>query len=1116
MNKTNGCRRGIGHVRALLLSLAALTLSAPALAGIGDGGCAWLSGSTYLDSSAIASPTGAFTVEAWARCDSSDPASQFIVSKNDDDGSTTRNGYYLRVNASGYAEAGIGDGSKWVTVASTFDIDQGEWNHYALVYDGTNLSFYLNGVPIGSTTVTPSHSSANFTVGRGQYAVSYAYWTGHIDEVRYWSEARTQAEICDGMFTSFTDAICNLLLYYKFDGDAKDASRPEDLSGTGTFVSGGSGVCQSYVTLNGSTEYFSSSSILFPSKAFTVEAWARCASESPADQYIVSQNEDDPSFSSGYYIRVNADGKAEAGISDGFSWATVASADSILQNAWNHYALTFDGTYLEFYLNGSSVGYTSAAPLGNTVNFMVGRGQYHDGDSSDYYFWNGDIEEVRCWSVERTQTEISNNMNTTLVGTECGLQHYYKFDGDGSDSVETAQDLTWSATGEYRRSGAFAGPKNALVLDGSEDYIQVADDPSLDFSTGSFTLMFWIKGAVPAADRAVIDHTDGSGGYLVEATDSGKIRFPDTDLTLTSDATVMDGTWRHVTVTQNSGAVSLYVDGILDATADGFYAACTASASNPLYVGRYQSGATPCLDAALDEVRIWNYNLDDFSPIETIPGCLFRNLVATDYGLVLYFRMDFGTAGQDNSALGTRLADHSGAGNPGTLSYTSSYPVFGASTAFYTWLGAESGAGTPPASSRWDRPGNWSRYAVPAGTDNVGLHKSPGYSPSDSQPRLNSTTGDRACNHLHVGENFYLDDSAKISVSGHFFGTSQAPFACATGTLAFVGSSRQCFIWETSAYNLDLDNSASADLVLVSLYPPGTFEILDGGTVTVTRGDIDLNGNIIKFQGSGTLIESPGCTVKGTDGSIEATYTQTGAKEDIAGLGLDLSSVVPVGGFPITFTVTRRHAPEVGAFSREGILRSYDVFPDQACTATVTFNYDASELNDCDDADLRLFLSTAPDTWNGYAEPSGKGTGYLVQDAIAFAADSSTRLTLADKDAPLLVDLAWFTATPALPLGVVVRWETLSELDNLGFYVRRAETADGPWERLNAVIIPARGNEVTGAAYEWVDDAVGPARTWWYRLEDVDSYGVSTLHPPVPVLIPSPAPDDPPRPPTQN
>ncbi|MBP7866699.1 MAG: LamG domain-containing protein [Acidobacteria bacterium] len=790
MKTTHGTRRMLEAGRPLLVALAALALSAPALAGIGDGGCAWLSGSTYLDSSAIASPTGAFTVEAWARCDSADPASQFIVSKNDDDGAS-RHGYYLRVNASGYAEAGIGNGSSWVTATSSFDIDQGDWNHYALVYDGTNMLFYLNGVRIGSEAVTPFHSDSYFTVGCGQYAGSDYNWTGHIDEVRYWSVARTQAEICGSMFTSFTDAICKLLLYYKFDGNAQDATRPDNLGGTGTFVSGGSGVCQSYVTLDGATDYFSSSSVLFPSKAFTVEAWARCASETPADQYIVSQNEDSE-YPSGYYIRVNGDGKAEAGISDGFTWATVASSGTIVKDAWNHYAMTFDGASLEFYLNGSSVGSTTAALATSFSTFMVGRGQYYKGSSSSDYYWNGDIEEVRCWSVARTQTEIYDNMSTALSGTECGLQHYYKFDGDGNDSVETAEDLSWSGTSEYRRSGAFAGPKNALTLDGSEDYVAVADDASLDFSTGSFTLMFWIKGAAPAGDRAVIDHTDASGGYLVEVTGSGegKLRFSDTATTLTSTAAVMDGTWHHVTVTHYAGTVYIYLDGIADATADGFYDGCTASAANPLYVGRYQSGATPCLGASLDEVRIWNYNLDDYSPIETIPGCIFRNLVGTDYGLVLYFRMDFGTAGQDNAALGTRLADHSGGGNQGTLSYSSTYPVFGSSTAFYTWIGAESSAGNPPASSRWDLPGNWSRYAVPTATDNAGLHKSPAYSPSDTQPRLNSTTGDRACHHLHVGENFYLDNSRKISVSGHFFGTSQAPFACATGTLAFVGSSR--------------------------------------------------------------------------------------------------------------------------------------------------------------------------------------------------------------------------------------------------------------------------------------------------------------------------------------
>ena len=42
--------------------------------------------------------------------------------------------------------------------------------------------------------------------------------------------------------------------------------------------------------------------------------------------------------------------------------------------------------------------------------------------------FQGKIDEVRMWSVARTQDEIQANMNKTLVGNETGLVAYYPMD----------------------------------------------------------------------------------------------------------------------------------------------------------------------------------------------------------------------------------------------------------------------------------------------------------------------------------------------------------------------------------------------------------------------------------------------------------------------------------------------------------------------------------------------------------------------------------------------------------------------------------------------------------------------------------------------------------------
>ncbi len=93
------------------------------------------------------------------------------------------------------------------------------------------------------------------------------------------------------------------------------------------------------------------------------------------------------------------------------------------------------------------------------------------------------------------------------------------------------------------------------------------------------------------------------------------------------------------------------------------------------------------------------------------------------------------------------------------------------------------------------------------------------------------------------------------------------------------------------------------------------------------------------------------------------------------------------------------------------------------------------------------------------------------------------------------VTLVSFTATalPGQP-EVYVQWETAIELDTAGFYVARSPNAAGPWTRVSN-FIPAEGDAVTGALYNWIDETTILNHRYYYRLEvintdaTVDYYG---------------------------
>jgi hypothetical protein len=95
-----------------------------------------------------------------------------------------------------------------------------------------------------------------------------------------------------------------------------------------------------------------------------------------------------------------------------------------------------------------------------------------------------------------------------------------------------------------------------------------------------------------------------------------------------------------------------------------------------------------------------------------------------------------------------------------------------------------------------------------------------------------------------------------------------------------------------------------------------------------------------------------------------------------------------------------------------------------------------------------------------------------------------------------LINLPSFTATPKSGK-VIIDWSTESEADNAGFNLYRSTTEDGEYLKINDSLIPAQGSSTEGASYEFIDSNVKNRKTYYYKLEDIDLNGKSTMHGPV-------------------
>jgi hypothetical protein len=94
---------------------------------------------------------------------------------------------------------------------------------------------------------------------------------------------------------------------------------------------------------------------------------------------------------------------------------------------------------------------------------------------------------------------------------------------------------------------------------------------------------------------------------------------------------------------------------------------------------------------------------------------------------------------------------------------------------------------------------------------------------------------------------------------------------------------------------------------------------------------------------------------------------------------------------------------------------------------------------------------------------------------------------------PNFVNLDSFIAV-ANPDSTVLKWETAVELDNAGFHIWRSEDEDGEYRKVTTELLNAEGKAFQ---YNWKDSEVEAGKSYYYKLEDIDFQGTSTLHGPV-------------------
>jgi subtilisin-like proprotein convertase family protein len=370
------------------------------------------------------------SVEAWIYPTATTSSAPCIVGKGD----ATTVGFLFGVSwSSNVLYMRFGSTPTVNTGGTTIPLNQ--WTHVAATWTGGagnyTVTFYVNGAQSGSTvnnTGSWNITTDSLIIGSIRAPFGGKNFYGDIDEVRYWADVRTAAEIKDNRFVGIGDGNgansgsaltsssayvdCNDMWNFNTGGNNIDY-----IGGlTGYMRSGAVATYSSYAPRpipynyacwfnRGANDYIviPDNAAFDQTSAGSIEAWVYMTTAGQLNTIFHKGT----SFATGtlaFYVTASN----KMGINIG-SHNYISTGQTLVANKWYHLAATWTGGpnfTVKEYVNGV-LDYTATYNLAMPTNSdpaWIGRYYTTTGNFQGY------IDEVRFWSTERTQDQIKQNM----------------------------------------------------------------------------------------------------------------------------------------------------------------------------------------------------------------------------------------------------------------------------------------------------------------------------------------------------------------------------------------------------------------------------------------------------------------------------------------------------------------------------------------------------------------------------------------------------------------------------------------------------------------------------------------------------------------------------------
>lgn len=421
-----------------------------------------------------------------------------------------------------------------------------------------------------------------------------------------------------------------LVAWWRGEGDATDSIGGNNgtLNNGVSFVNGEVGSAFSF---NGVNQYVEvpATSALNLTNDLTLEAWVNVAGYSANDSLVIL-SKDCPFCFVQYALgmdNVNGHWVFDSLLGHGGSYTVLTGATAVQLGTWYHVAMTFDGSNLDLYVNGTLDGtVASAPPLPTSQPFMIG------GLSSGPFDFHGLVDEVSIYNRALAAGEVQSVFEAGNLGkcaptnstppppppstNSCvtppsGLVGWWRGESNTVDSVAGNNGTTNAvgfATGEVG---------TAFSFNGVNQYVEITNSPALDL-TNDFTLEAWVNlRGYSANDSLVIMGKDCPFCFVQYALGMDNVNgqwvfdsllgHGNSYTVLTGATTVQADSWYHVAMTFDGSTLKLYVNGALDGSVAGTPPSPT---TQPFVIGGLTSGPFN-FNGLVDEVSVYNRALTD-------------------------------------------------------------------------------------------------------------------------------------------------------------------------------------------------------------------------------------------------------------------------------------------------------------------------------------------------------------------------------------------------------------------------------------------------------------------------------------------------------------------------